>query len=277
MDKLNFCVDAEKCIQCDACVKDCPFGIIHRKGAAPEADESVVSNCFGCQHCLAVCPAGAISVFGLKPENSLPLPDGAILSYKQMKMLVRGRRSVRHFLDEDVSPALIDELLADLAHAPTGRNALDLTFSVVADRKAKGALLEKIIKAIEEKQKSGEVLRMRNYVASAVKAYRSGGKDMLFRGAPHLLFVSHGENSTCGQEDVVLTLAYFELLAQSAGLGTTWCGIIKMTADAIPEIYEALGFAPGTYFYAMMFGKPAIRYARTVQRDTAARIRRIIS
>jgi hypothetical protein len=73
----------------------------------------------------------------------------------------------------------------------------------------------------------------------------------------------------------VLALAYFELLAQSAGLGTTWCGMIKIVADMIPGIRELLGLAPNTYFYAMMFGKPAVRYARTVQRDSAARIRRI--
>ena len=273
MDTLQFHVDAEKCIQCDTCVKDCPSEIIQRKGTVPEAAALAGGGCLECQHCLAVCPAGAISVFGLQPENSLPLINGAIPSYQQMKAFVRGRRSVRQFLDEDVPPARIDELLADLAHAPTGCNDRDLTFSLVPGREAMGRLRERMMQAIDARQKSGEVLK--GFIADAVTAYRNDGRDFFFRGAPHLLIVSPGEKATCGLEDAVLALAYFELLAQSAGLGTTWCGVIKFAADLVPEIRPLLGLAPDAYFYAMMFGKPAIRYARTVQRDTAARIRRV--
>jgi ferredoxin/nitroreductase len=270
MDTLKFFVNAEKCIQCDACVNDCPSGIIHRKGTLPEAAEG---GCLECQHCLAVCPQGAISVFGLKPENSLPLLNGAIPSYQQMKTFVRGRRSVRRFLDEDITPARIDELLADLAHAPTGCNDRDLTFSVVPNRKAMKKLLERLVAALKGKLESGEVLH--GFIADAVTAYDNDGRDGLFNGAPHLLIVSPGDKATCGQEDAVLALAYFDLLAQSAGLGTTWCGVIKIIADMIPETRQWLGLAPGSYFYAMMFGKPAVGYARTVQRDLAARVRRI--
>ena len=268
---LNFHADAKKCTQCDACVKDCPSGILHREGAVPEAADS---DCLECQHCLAVCPTGAISVFGLKPENSLSLFDGAIPSYKQMKAFVRGRRSVRQFLNEDVPPALIDELLADLAHAPTGCNDRGLVFSVVENRKAMEILLGKIIKTIEAAQGSGEPSG-KDFIDHAVMAYRNRGEDVFFRGAPHLLMVSPSEKATCGPEDAVLALAYFELLAQSAGLGTTWCGVIKFAADEVAGIRELFELAPDTYFYAMMFGKPAVRYARTVQRDSAARVRRI--
>ena len=270
MDTPKFLVDAEKCVRCDACVTDCPSGIIRRTRTVPVAAEG---NCLECQHCLAVCPSGAITAFGLKPENSLALLDGALPSHRQMKTFVRGRRSVRQFLDEDVPSALIDELLADIAHAPTGRNARDLTFSVVAGREAMGRLREKVIQAIEAKRRSGADLGA--FIAAAAKAYRKDGKDMLFRGTPHLLVISPGEKAICGREDTALALAYFELLAQSAGLGTTWCGAIKIAADMVPEIREILGLAPDAYFYAMMFGKPAIAYARTVQRDSAARIRRI--
>jgi len=98
----------------------------------------------------------------------------------------------------------------------------------------------------------------------------------LFRGASHLLIVSPGEKARCGHEDAILALAYFDLLAPSAGFGTTWCGLIKIIADMVPETRKLLGLAPDTYFYAMMFGKPAVGYARTAQRDSAALIRRIV-
>ena len=271
MDKLQFRIDAEKCIQCDACVNDCPSEILHRERAIPEAKEGA---CLECQHCLAVCPEGAISVFGLKAENSLPLLEGTLPSYHQMKTFVRGRRSVRQFLDEDIPTALIDGLLADLAHAPTGCNDRDLTFSLVPDRKTVGMLREKILTSIELEQKKGTALDA--FIEGALFAYRRDGKDFIFRGAPHLLIVSPGEKAHCGVEDAVLALAYFELLAQSANLGTTWCGVIKIIADMVPGTRELLGLPPDAYFYAMMFGKPAVSYARTVQRDSAARIRRLL-
>jgi hypothetical protein len=70
-------------------------------------------------------------------------------------------------------------------------------------------------------------------------------------------------------------LTYFELLAQSAGLGTTWCGMLKLAADVVKGVRELFGLEPDAYFYAMMFGLPNVQYARTVQRDNAAVIRTI--
>jgi nitroreductase/NAD-dependent dihydropyrimidine dehydrogenase PreA subunit len=270
MNQLKFSVNAEKCVQCDACIKDCPSENIQLKEAKPGMAED---GCFECQHCLAVCPTGALSIFGLKPENSLPLLNGSIPSYQQMKTLVRGRRSVRQFRDEDVPATLIDDLLADLAHAPTGGNTRDLAFSLVPNRKAMGTLRERIIKTIKAGQESVGV--QNGFIADIATAYYNGGKDMLFWGAPHLLIVSPGEKTICGHEDTVIALSYFELLAQSANLGATWCGVLKFIADMFPETYKLLGLAPDTYFYAMMFGKPAVAYVRTVQRDSVAQIRRI--
>jgi nitroreductase len=89
-----------------------------------------------------------------------------------------------------------------------------------------------------------------------------------------LLVVSARETAPCGAQDVVLALSYFDLLAQSSGLGTTWCGCLDFASRAVPEIRDILGLGSDTPFYGMMFGYPAVRYFRTVQRDNAAGIRR---
>lgn len=273
MNTLNFKVDAGKCTHCDACVRDCPYGIIRRQDSIPAIPEPPEGGCLECQHCLAVCPTGAVSIFGLNPEDSLSLTSDAIPTRRQMQTFVRGRRSVRQFLDEDVPPALLAELLADLSHAPTGCNDRDLEFAVVSDRANMRMLRESVVAALEARQAAGEQLH--EFLADGVAAFRRDGTDDFFRGAPHLLVISPGNKATCGQEDTVLALAYFELLAQSAGLGTTWCGMLKFVAEAAPEVRRHLGLAEGVYFYAMMFGKPAVRYARTVQRNAMARIRQI--
>ncbi|MDR0870443.1 MAG: nitroreductase family protein [Planctomycetaceae bacterium] len=271
MPSLAFTVAADRCIQCDACVKDCPSHIILRQGKIPSISPSSEENCIKCQHCLAVCPTAAISIFGLKPENSLPLTEGILPSYQQMKTFVRGRRSFRQFRNEDVPVEQINALLADLAHAPTGCNDCDLTFSVVDNRASIERLLERLVTEIEKESNAA----LPEFIVESAAAYRRDGTDNFFRGAPHLLIVSPGSKATCGQEDAVLTLSCFDLLAQSAGIGTTWCGILKLVADAVPGVRAILGLEPNAYFYAMMFGLPAVKYARTVQRDTAAQIRRI--
>ena len=272
MTNLDFIVSEDKCIQCDACVNDCPTHIISRNGSVPTIMPESEELCLRCQHCLAVCPTGSISIFGLKPEDSLPLIASALPSREQMKTLARGRRSIRQFRNENVSRELIDALLADLAHAPTGCNDRDLVFSVVDDRRVIERLLEQIVTLAEKTPPTADAPE---FLSHAVASYRQDKTDHFFRGAPHLLLVSHGTKAHCGQEDSVLALAYFELLAQTAGLATTWCGVLKLTADVVKGVRELFGLEPDTYFYAMMFGHPDVQYARTVQRDNAAVIRTV--
>ena len=76
-------------------------------------------------------------------------------------------------------------------------------------------------------------------------------------------------------EDVPLTLAYFELLAQSAGLGTVWCGLLKLALKSVPKLKSLVDLPANYHYYAMLFGRPAVHYVRTVQRDNAAKIKRM--
>ena len=134
-------------------------------------------------------------------------------------------------------------------------------------------LIERIVSALESKITSGVAVHA--FLADSVAAYRNNGTDVFFRGAPHLLIVSAGEKATCPQQDIDIALSNFELLAHCAGLGATWCGILKFALEAVPELRPTLGLGQDTLFYAMMFGHPTVHYARTVQRDDAAMIKRI--
>jgi nitroreductase len=108
--------------------------------------------------------------------------------------------------------------------------------------------------------------------ANAAVVFAERGVDMIFRGAPHALIVSAPVDAPCPREDVALALAYFELLAYSAGLGTVWWGMLKMVLETLPELKSLFGLAPGEVYHGMLFGAPAVRYPRTVQRDDAARV-----
>ena len=272
MPQLTFTVAHDKCIQCDACIRDCPRGIISRTGELPEVLPARADDCLECQHCLAVCPTGAVSVFGLHPEDSLELAPAKLPSAQQMHTLLRGRRSVRHYKEENVPRETIDALLATLAHAPTGCNDRDLHFLVVDDRAILNALLEKIMTTLEEKECNGASLP--EFLLPAITEYRQNGVDVIFRGAPHLLVVWAGAKATCPEQDIALSLAYFEMLAQCSGLGTVWCGFMKLIVDTVPELRSYLGLGPEPPFYAILFGYPDVHYARTVQRDGDMAIQR---
>lgn len=273
---LNFNVDHATCTTCGQCVRDCPAGIIEQSGAdvpfiRPENEES----CIRCQHCLAVCPSAAVSIFGRDPANSTPLVDGSFPTLEKMLNLVRGRRSVRQYRDENVDPCLLQQVLAAIGNAPTGVNRMGLTFTVIDDKDAMQRFRVQTLTALAEALQAGRVPEPYATIVEAVPEWFDKQVDIIFRGAPHMLVVSAGSEAVCPREDVNLALAYFELVAQSAGLGTVWCGLAKMAMELVPEQQRIAGVIPGHDYYTMLFGWPAVRYARTVQRDDADRIRRM--
>lgn len=274
---LQFVVDENRCTRCGQCVRDCVAKIITRSGSEiPRIRPEDEVNCIRCQHCLSVCPEAAVSIFGLLPADSQLLQEDSFPALDKMLTLVRGRRSVRQYRDENVDPKLLRRLLEALGNAPTGVNRAALTFAVIDDRETMRRFRAKTYGLIAEAVASGRVPGHHSgFLQEVSSAWREKAEDTIFRGAPHLLAVSAGPDAVCPQEDVTLALAYFELMAQCAGLGTVWCGLAKWAMEAVPEVKEAAGIPPDSSYYVMLFGLPAVRYPRTVQRDGTGRIRSI--
>ena len=270
---LDFTVDEKLCDRCGLCVSDCPSRIIAMEaGAPPRIAPEREAACLQCQHCLAICPTAALGILGRTPAGSLPLTTDSFPSLDRMELLVRGRRTVRQYRDENVDPALIKRLLAATANAPSGVNKRELTFTVIDDKADMHRLREKVLAGLAA---STRIPERYGYLLEADKAYREQNFDIIFRHAPHALFVSAPPDAPCPNQDVALALAYFELLAQSAGLGTVWWGIAQMALLVLPEVKALIGLPPKHVYYAMLFGIPSIKYPRTVQRDDAAVVRHV--
>jgi nitroreductase/NAD-dependent dihydropyrimidine dehydrogenase PreA subunit len=265
---IQFRVDEERCIQCGECEVECPAGVISMEEFPKITDEQ---SCFQCQHCLAVCPTAAVSILGKNPDESEPLagnmPDPARLA-----MLIKGRRAVRRYKEEDLPHELIDELLEIACHAPTGVNARSVLFTVVKERAVMNSLRAEVMARLAKLKDGGQLPEgfIGRYLGWAVKAWQEEGKDVIFRGAPHLLVTSAPQDAPCPVQDTHIALTTFQLMAHARGVGTVWDGLFMMAISLCPDLVPRLGIPENhTLGYAMAFGAPAVEFHRTVQRGPA--------
>ena len=267
-----FEVDGAKCVTCGACVKDCAFRALKMEGGAPRM--AYPERCMKCQHCLAICPTGAVTFDGKHPEDSLPLAGLALPSLDAVENWLHVRRSVRRFAAEDVDRDTLSRILSALGNAPTGCNARALTFTCFPGRESMDRFRRDFIAAIE-RHRDGTKLLPRWLAVPAIRM-RRGEEDLFFRGASGMLVVSSDDAApgvTTPREDVTIACAHFEMLASAAGIATCWCGFLGLVQREVPELLEAtIGLRRTAPFYAMLFGRPAVRYARGVQRDSYAQI-----
>lgn len=268
---LNFKVDQGKCIHCGQCAADCPAGIIKMEEGLPAISHE--ERCMKCQHCLTVCPTGALSILGKDPQDSLPLPEKNRMRSDWLEGLIKGRRSVRKFLPRDLSREEVSQLLETAWHAPTGHNDQSVRFSVVSGQEAMKKLKEEAYSGLERElsrtDKSDDV-RSR-LLGWALSMWKKKGVDALFRDAPALVITHAPKTVATPKEDCIIALTTFDLAAQAAGLGTLWDGLATWTlSDFCPGLPAKLGIPEDHVFgYAMIFGRPAVTYHRTVDRSPA--------
>jgi nitroreductase/NAD-dependent dihydropyrimidine dehydrogenase PreA subunit len=262
----------DNCTYCGLCVTDCPASVLAMEaGQKPVA--AAAESCFNCQHCMAICPVEALAINEAEPGDSEPITSDSLPSAEEMSLLVRGRRSMRQYEDKPVRSELITQLIETAAHAPTGCNHQGLSFHVISSAERMKAFIAESMGALAELAKQDKIPESFAHFKGMAEQWVATGTDTIFRGAPHLLVVSSEAAAPCGQEDAVIALSYFELLAQSHQLGTTWCGLAKVLLELLPQFKQTLQLDGEVgYYYPMLFGWPAVHYHRTVQRNTAARI-----
>lgn len=264
---LDFIIDETRCVQCGECAADCPLGVIDLGRGLPRVAPHREGHCIGCQHCLAVCPTAALSILGKNPDHSDPVlaadPDG-------VENLIKSRRSVRRYLPQAVDKGVLDRLMGVAAHAPTGKNERQVRLTLVDDPAVMEAIRVRTYAGIRQAVLDDGLPDGLEFFARLVEPFEQG-RDIIYRGAPHMLIASAPRTASSSEADPFIALTSFELMAASLGLGTVWCGFARWALQSVvPELGRALGIpAEHRSMYAMMFGWPAVRYARTVQREVS--------
>ncbi|MDC0336395.1 nitroreductase family protein, partial [Pseudodesulfovibrio sp.] len=209
---------------------------------------------------------GALSIFGLNPADSTPLkgnyPDPA-----KVETLMMGRRSTRRYKDEPVDAELLDQIMEVVRNAPTGVNSRSTLFTLVEGPAAMEALRNGTYDGLRKAVETEALPPGLEFFGGILKAW-DNGVDIIYRGAPHFLVTSAPTQGPSGPADTIIAMSYFELLANSHGLGTVWNGLAKWALTVIaPEAGTMLGIPDDHAIgYMMAFGKPAVKYHRTVQR-----------
>ena len=257
-------IDHSRCVKCDACVRDCIVEILKPDGNGfPAVAPELERFCLNCQHCLAVCPKGAVTCNGVTPEQC-PVP-GPLPGSDSMLNLLRQRRSIRQFKDENLPPEVLSKLKDSLAWTPTGCNDHRLFFNVVEDKASMEFFRTETNRMLKLLIRSG-IMRL---VYPNYKRYLGeilNGKDIVFRNAPHMIIVSTPKNAPCKEADPWIALSYFDLLAQTFGVGTCWCGFGVYAFRLIGKMRKALNLPPGYKIGAvLLFGKPAVVYPRATR------------
>ena len=264
---LNFIVNKEKCIKCRQCVKECPVEIIHMEKDFPFIPQDKEGGCIKCQHCLAVCPGGAISILGFDPEKSMEV-DANFPEPEKMELLMKGRRSTRRFKKENIDKKEIAELINTSSYSPTGCNAMSVHFTVIDEykkmEKFRELAFDKLRVVIDKNKLPGGF----EFFPGIMKKWDKDKVDGIFRDAPHMIIASCPKDCVTPLEDCIIALTDFELLANCMGLGTLWVGLAKwLIAKLAPELRKVLNIPEDHVIgYAMLFGKPAVKFYRTIQR-----------
>lgn len=266
MSKLDLKIDDSKCIHCGQCINDCMARALEfDENNIPKVSKDGENRCIKCQHCLAVCPTGALSIFNKNPENSEPVKE---FHPEEILNLIKTRRSYRHYKKENLDPETMNKLKNMLNWIPTGVNDHRLHFSFIDDIEVMNEFRDytnkKLIDILSKPVIDTAFKKFDRYKKAILK-----GHDIIFRGAPHMLVLSSPINAPCKDIDPIIALSYFELYAQSLGVGTCWCGLGYGILRIMPELCIQLEI-PETHklSYVMLFGVPDTKYHRSTQPES---------
>lgn len=245
-------IEDSRCVRCGLCARVCPLHCFH------VSDEGVRIHheeyCMHCGHCAAVCPQAAVQLDGVNPDTlapAAPLPDEDSLA-----ALIRGRRSVREFKEQDVPEDLLLKALDVARYAPTGKNLENVSWLVLEGRDVLRRVADAVINAFRGDKR----------LAGVVLAHDRGG-DPIFRGAPCAVFACAGGSYDLDIVNCSIAVSALDLLLPVMGLGGCWAGYVMRAAAMSEDVRKAMGAEDGLIPMAgLMMGVPDIRYRRIPSR-----------
>jgi len=176
---------------------------------------------------------------------------------------IKGRRSVREYLDAPVEKGKIDKILAAGAMAPTARNSQQCRFTVV---ESKGKVRELSDAAKKNLGLLGRGVELASLITSR--------EDRIFYGAPLLIVVSASKGDKWAHIDCGICAQTMMLAAYDLGLGSCYIGFANSlnndkricTELGLPDDYEIV--APIIFGYPKSWPEAKKRKPQILKRIT---------
>ncbi len=249
-------VDKDLCTRCGVCSDVCPMGIVTPANeiTPPVVNDAVSGMCIQCGHCEVSCPSEAL-LLNVRPDEKVPLPAGAgTISPETLAFYLKKRRSVREFTKDPVPREKVLELLDIARYAASGSNGQPVQWIVVHVPKQVRKIAGLTVEWMKTLQNTDHPLS--GYIPVLIGAW-DGGRDVICRGAPHLLFAHIPDGNPIASVDAVIALTHVDIAAPAFGIGACWAGFVAMAAISYEPLQKELGIPPGRKSaYAMMFGHP---------------------
>ena len=251
-------VSQEKCTLCGMCVLECPAGIF-TKGEVITTVEDAEIKCIKCGHCMSICPVEAITLPSVQPGQLVPIDKKLNVNKEQIGQFLKSNRSMRQYKDTEVKEEVIAELMDITRYAPSARNIEPLHWIITKTRKETRYLADLTAQGMTGLDRYGKMAE-----------FHTAENDIVFRGAPHVIIAHANSEGFIPYVDCTIGITYFDLAANSFGMGTCWAGIFMLVSDKYSPIADYLKLPEGHKVYgAMMFGYPKYEYKRIPRRHQA--------
>ena len=254
--KNNHKITIEKslCDRCGLCQTDCPRNSI---AITDISAEITTHDCFKCGHCVAICPQNAVSISGFEdaPEeiNHCIKPEP-----EDILTMMKGRRSIRHFSQWDISPDIIEKIIEAGRYTPTGMNRQGVSYVVLRKNKDE---YERIAVSWFRKLRPIVGIFMKNFRHLHIDDH------FFFKGAPVVIVIKSDSVAT-GDIDAALAASSMELMARAYGLGVLYLGFFPIIAGLSPKLKRKLStVSKGKIIITLVLGYPDVTYHRTAQRE----------
>jgi len=273
-----------KCIGCGLCARVCPSFVLDVSNA-----KALIARrdwCIGCGHCAAICPMDALQAEGASLGGQAKPGPSPATSPETLQLLLRERRSIRHYTKEPVPQKILTEVLEAGRYAPTGRNSQNVNYIVLTSperiehlRRMTMAFYDKVFSRVKGRigafifglvagRKIVESLQESLPKIEHARTLMEQGKDLLFYHAPALVIVHAESWDTCSAFNCGTALYNGSLVAHTLGLGCCFNWYLAGAVNHDRTIKKWLGIPKDHKCYgAMTLGYSDIRFERLAERE----------
>ena len=156
-----------------------------------------------------------------------PLPENPATP-KQYRTLLESRRSIRSYSDILPSEEEINELISIVSQSPTGVNSQGIIVRAISGSENVSRLVEPVRRMLRILSFTGlpYLIGRITGMTAYIKSLR-GGEDVIFRGAPGVLFFHVPRKNITGDTDGVIAASAVMNYAVSMEMGTLWNGVAE--------------------------------------------------